>query len=111
MAQPGYDHLFRLLRDSLDRLPVVRPTRQIVLGLFILSLTPSLPHSGRTYVSPDHFGAASRAMDMARVVGLEQAEERVLREAPEDWERDWLKRDIEGMKLVSSSLGLVYLPS
>jgi hypothetical protein len=50
-------------------------------------------------------------MGMAKTIGLDQAEERVLREPPEDWERDWLKRDVEDMKLVSPSLGPVCLTS
>lgn len=97
-----YEKLLATLRANLDRLPLIRPTRPVILALLVLSLAPPYAGDGRSYTTADRFGAASRASDLARSIGLDRAVDRVIREDPGDWGKEWMKADVDDMKLVRS---------
>lgn len=91
-----------LLRTALDRLPMLPPARDTVLGLLILSLIPSCAGARLDYTPPDRYDAAARSLNMAYALGLDRAAERIVRVHPLDLAEPWRKQELDDARLVSS---------
>lgn len=89
-----------LLQINLGRLSASPASVERVLALLILSLAPLSATESSTHVSPDRYGAASRALDMAFSLGLDSIAERAIQADREDWGRGWFESSLGSMRLV-----------
>jgi hypothetical protein len=91
-----------ILEANLAKLSSCNPSRAIIIGLLALSLCPTSGFEPRLIRTVDGLGAAGRAMEFARAMGLDDAPNRARQETIKDLlSGSWLQPLRDDIALVS----------